>query len=161
MLEAIVIAVVGAVLGMMGTYWAGRQTRELDMQKFRQDMRAEYDRTLRSNRIDQYKTLWRLTGLLPQYARDEAVTYAAVHQLSIALRKWYFEKGGMFLTDGSRDTYFAVQGKISEVLAAVPESAWPHTVLPPEVYESVRVKCSSLRSQMVKDVGTRSESPLN
>lgn len=161
MLETLTIAVVGAVLGMVGTFFAGRQTRELEKEKYRREMRLEYDRSLRTSRFTAYPLLWQSTGLLPQYAREAAVTYAALHDLSVAMRKWYFDAGGMYLTESSKTAYFAVQEEIAGVLSPVPSAGWAHTVLPSEVYETVRRRCSTLRSAMVADVGTRAESDIN
>jgi hypothetical protein len=66
--------------------------RLLQAQKFM----GEIDADLRKRRIDAYTPLWKATALLPQWPRATDVTYAKLQELSVTLRTWYFDVGGMY-----------------------------------------------------------------
>jgi hypothetical protein len=137
------------------------QELELERQRLTQELRAQYDTDLRQHRLSAYEKLWQNTGKFPLYARSEPVTRESTQQFAVELRKWYFDIGGIFLTDGSKDAYFAVQGAVKKVLESYPMDIPPDTELSPDDYESVRAACSILRSKLTSDVGTRRESELN
>jgi uncharacterized caspase-like protein len=137
------------------------QELELERQRLTQELRAEYDKDLRQHRLAAYEKLWQTTGTFPLYAQSEPVTREMTQQFAVELRKWYFDKGGIFLTDAGRDAYFAVQAAVKNVLERHPMDGPPDIELPPDDYESVRAACSALRSKLVSDVGTRRESELN
>jgi hypothetical protein len=82
--------------------------------KWRKDLLVEYDKDLRARRIDAYRELWRQLQPLAEYARPVHVTPAQLVEISINLRRWYFEVGGLFLSESSRDAYFALQTGIRE-----------------------------------------------
>ena len=131
------------------------QELELERQRLTQELRAQYDTDLRQHRLSAYEKLWQNTGRFPLYARSEPVTRESAQQFAVELRKWYFDTGGIYLTDGSKNAYFAVQGAVEKVLESHPMDVPPDTELPPDDYESVRAACSTLRSKLVSDVGTR------
>lgn len=61
----------------------------------------------------------------------------------------------MFLSEASRDAYFAFQEKLKAVLD---ERKPDETPLEDPIYERLRKVGSALRSTLVRDVGTRKES---
>ena len=79
----------------------------------------------------------------------------------VALREWYFTKGGMFLSDAGRDAYFALQEELKLFSDRFDTSPSQAVVLDQVTYERLRSKCSTLRSALVCDVGTRKSSELN
>jgi len=56
---------------------------------------------------------------LAKYARPKELTFEGLETLTLSLRKWYFQKGGLFLSDNSRDRYFELQDAIRDVLAKI------------------------------------------
>lgn len=144
----LVAALVGAFLGIITTYVGA-------VVKFRQDLRAEYDKDLRTQRILEYRTLWKLTAIFPKYGRTHNVTQADLQGLAVALRDWYFDGGGMYLSDESRGAYFALQEELGARMQ--PDSSADEVIVDEPVYEAIRSKCSALRKKLVEDVGTRKE----
>jgi hypothetical protein len=150
--NTVLAAIIGAVIGVLGTYLSA-------ILKYRQDLRAEYDKDLREKRIPEYKCLWRWTELFPKYAHTKEVTYQDVQALSVNLRDWYFRNGGMFLSDRSKDAYFAVQDALTKTTEKTNQNMT--APIDPVTYEMLRKKCSSLRTELTGDVGTRKEPELD
>ena len=106
---------------------------------------------LQRERIAAYKELWRLTKLLPKWPRSKDVTYEDLGKLSQLLRDWYFnEGGGVFLSRTAHTGYAALQDSLTAILVEQPSGG-----ISEEHYEAVRVLCSTLRSRLAHDVGSR------
>jgi hypothetical protein len=120
-----------------------------------QDLLIEYDKELRSQRLQSYKTLWSRTLPLAKYPESPTLAYYSanesvppprfgrllmkllphedspeeevvdsIHSLSTSLRDWYFEGGGLFLTESARDTYFDLQDGLKIILQKR-KGLWP------------------------------------
>ena len=91
----------------------------------------------------------------------EACVYADddLQKLTASLRQWYFEKGGLFLSEKSRDSYFALQDAIKKVLDVKGQSGG--ATVDEETYENLRKSGSELRTALTRDVGTRKSPKLN
>jgi hypothetical protein len=149
--EKAMIGIAGVLLGALTTYVVA-------ILKLRRELEYKYDTDLRDKRIPQYLALWKLLEDLAKYARPRQLTFADLQQLSASLRQWYFEQGGLFLSDKSRDAYFALQEEIKEVLAGgVP----PQSEVDETTYEALRQKGSTLRTALTQDVGTRKAPQIN
>ncbi|MDH5193505.1 MAG: hypothetical protein OEW32_07450, partial [Nitrospira sp.] len=106
---------------------------------------------LQRERIASYKELWRLTKLLPKWPQSKDVTYEDFGKLSQLLRDWYFnEGGGIFLSRTAHTAYAALQDSLTAILVEQPSGG-----ISEEHYEAVRVLCSTLRSGLAHDVGSR------
>lgn len=127
--------------------------------KLRKELEFKYDTDLRDRRINQYLELWKLLEDLAKYARPKELTFADLEKLTASLREWYFHKGGLFLSDNSRDSYFDLQEAIKNILASNTEVK--EQTVPETIYEELRQTGSSLRTALVRDVGTRQEAKLN
>ena len=136
-LKSLVPLLVGAILGGLLTAYF--------------DHRKSITGEVWSKRFDQYKKLWALSGNLPKWPRDEKLTRAKLHNLNNALKNWYFNDGGLLLSRKSRDRYEVVQEMITE--NAVMNS---DEILNADLYEKIRKAFSHLRSQMTKDLDSRS-----
>jgi hypothetical protein len=77
--------------------------------RVRKDLEAKYDLDLQGQRITVYKELWRLLEPLAKYARPGPFTPAGARELSKEFRRWYFETGGLFMSEETRDAYFELQ----------------------------------------------------
>jgi hypothetical protein len=150
--DNILAAIIGAIAGVVTTYLGA-------ILKFRVDLKSQYDKDLRDRRIEQYSDLWKLTGTFPKYARTKQPTHQDLQGLMVALRDWYFSRGGIFLSDAGRDAYFALQEELKLFSDSTDSSQ--AVVLDQATYERLRSKCSALRSALVRDVGTRKASELN
>lgn len=105
--EVIVPLVVGALGGAATHWWWLRRHLE--------EIRRAYDEELRKSRMTTYQKLWKEFSPLAVYAPEGDVTYQDIVQLGTALRRWYFEDGGLLFTTRARDVYFMVQEAIDRV----------------------------------------------
>ena len=132
---AAVTGVVGLVAGIAGTAYKSRKALE-----------AEYDIDLRKARVDVYMKLWSELQVLAKYS-PTAFNRATVEQLSVALRRWYFEQGGLFLSERARDKYFDLQEALVQTLGGRDD--------PTPLRELLRTRGSNLRTALAEDVATR------
>jgi hypothetical protein len=127
--------------------------------KFRKDLEAEYDKDLRNRRIKAYQELWKHLQLLARYDRPKPLTSQTLGELSVAMRHWYFEVGGLFLSEETRNTYFDLKQAIQQVV----ESKYSADEILDEKPEGKRIleQGSLLRARLTHDVGTRKSSPIS
>ena len=131
--------------------------------KFRKDLEAEYDKDLRSRRIEVYKGLWHLLQFLARYDLPESLSPRTLRRLSVAMREWYFEMGGgLYLTEKTRTSYFALKEAIKNVVEKH-DNVDSKDILDPrdsaEIAEILEMG-HELRRLMTQDVGTRQSSPI-
>jgi hypothetical protein len=112
--------------------------------------RQKLDEALRSERLVQYKKLWLITGRLPQWPRA-ALVQGDLVAMSEALRDWYFQDGGIYLSTKSRTLYTGVQESIATAGAGRDAGA---AVDDPD-YDRIRAACSALRSALTNDLASR------
>lgn len=128
----------GAVLALLGS---------------RQRLEVEYDIELRKQRIEAYQALWKILEPLAYYAPPSAVTHALARELAEALRSWYFEVGGLFLSEASREAYFDLQKGLGGVIKEPPDV--DHLPLDAHRFERLRGIASKLRTTLTQDTATR------
>ena len=143
---AVITGMVSAVITAVVTYLVA-------VVKIRRELEATYDRDLRDKRLAVYKELWRQLEPLAKYASPRPFSRAVAKDLTQALRIWYFETGGLFLSERTREAYFVVQDAL-EVICEDTDLDGSHPITG-ERFEAVRKKGSTLRTQMTLDVGTR------
>jgi len=112
------------------------------------------DSDLRSHRIEVYSDLWKKTGLLPQWPRNQQLTYSQLRQFTADLGDWYCERGGMYLSRSARGAYGRVQESLGSMLAESRDG----TVSTPH-YEAVGTQCSNVRNELTDDLLSRREAP--
>ncbi len=141
-------AIIGGVLGIIGTYVAA-------VVKFRQDIKVEYDRDLRAERIVAYKELWGLTRPFPgaEYKRVDEVTPEDLKKLLHQFHEWYFMQGkGLYLSKDSTDKYRQFKVALQNVL----KPGESEVILEySEMDKLLRARAHDLRESLAKDVGTR------
>ncbi len=140
---SLLTAVVTAVLAVVGTYFTTRRALE-----------ATFDTSLRDLRLDAYKTLWQDLQPLAKYDRPQALTREQARELAGALRTWYFETGGLFLSHRTRQDYFALLDGLETATATEKKR------LREGDDEFLRVLGSRLRTGLTADVGTRRSFPF-
>lgn len=129
----VVVASITGVLGYRSARWSLRKELEVD---------------LRRQRLEAFKALWALSEPLAKYGRSgpaSHVTPASLERLSSKLRHWYFAQGGMFLSDSSRDAYFAFQDALQAVIQS---GRAKDEELDEATRERVREKGSALRTSL-------------
>jgi hypothetical protein len=121
------------------------------------ERRSRIDEGLRAKRAEVYSELWTLTGILPQYPKDEKLTYGKLAAQSEALREWYFQKsGGIYLSRESQKIYLAFQKTINDLVEGQKENL--DGQVSPTDYDRARAAGSTLRSSLTDDLHSRSES---
>lgn len=140
--------IVAGLAAWLGKVWADRIAQA---QKFMQDI----DIDLRTKRIGVYGELWKSTAILPKWPKANDVTYEQLLVFSESLRTWYFEKGGMYL---SRSTHKNAYGPLQDALAAVLRTGKSGPVSDDD-YETIRRRCSLLRTALAGDIESRREGP--
>ncbi len=142
------------LLEIAALVFGGVVTYFLTQSKIKRELESEYDSDLRKRRMESYKKIWELFVVLPQYGTEEKdATYADVWQLSVNLKEWYFKEGGIFLSEDCRKAF----GELQEFLGAKVAGQYGSTQKVGLVqYEEIRKKCSAFRTQLLKDIGTRS-----
>jgi len=114
---------------------------------------ANPDQNLRDRRLEVYEGLWQRLQLLARYDRPLPLTAASLKDLTVSMRDWYFNKGGLFLSEDSRPTYFKLKEDIEQTLKRHQEQ--PEEVLSEKEANSIVEAASRLRAQLANDVGTR------
>jgi hypothetical protein len=140
-LELLIPALVGLVTGAAATAY-----------KSRKDLEVQYDIKLREDRIEAYKGLWKELDRLAYYAPEKPLTYAVAHELATALRTWYFDIGGLLMSERTREPYFDLQRALKVVGEA---GAGDDTALPRPTGDALKQLGSRLRTSTTDDVATR------
>jgi hypothetical protein len=143
----VVAAAVGAGSGIFTTSW-----------KTRKDLESQYDIDLRKLRIEAYSALWKELEPLAYYSPSSPLTYGALHRLSETLRDWYFQKGGLVLSERTRAPYFHLQQALTQLPGGPAREA--HVKLDAETAAIVKALASRLRTSTTEDVATRVKSRL-
>lgn len=118
--------------------------------------RARVDESLRETRIGVYRDLWKKTELLRKYPRRTDVTYEMLQAFSQQLCDWYFNQGGMFLSEKARKAYQQLQDTVDAVLKPRPKGSIDSEGTD---YEKVRDQCSRLRTELTADLLSRRAAP--
>jgi hypothetical protein len=118
------------------------------------ELNSQIDIHLREQRIKVYSDVWQMTGLFPRWPRATDVTYADALRFSQALRTWYFEQGGMWLSTAARSAYGDLQETNTRVLAEKLEGE-----LKPPDYDAILDKCHTLRTELTNDLLSRRAAP--
>ena len=131
------IAAGGVILTALGSVLSYRAARW--------NLRRDLELELRRERLNALRQLWAISEPLAKYGRAGAVTKGSIDRLAMELRKWYFQVGGMFLTEPSRDAYFEFQESLHDAMKPLETE---ETVLDDATFESVRRKGSALRTTL-------------
>lgn len=128
------------------------------------DFFQDVDADLRDKRHDHYRQLWTLTGLLPAYPHYVPVRRTALLARSYEMRDWYFEAGGILMTEPTRDAYFAAQKAVQVVLGIPAEKAIAmpepdNQLLSDADYRTVRDAFHNLRFRLCSDLLLRRAPP--
>jgi hypothetical protein len=142
---------IGGAAGLVSAIITHFSTRA----KVRLDLAAEYDKNLQETRLETYKELWGMLEPLAKYGRVEAVTYAALRSISDKSRTWYFQKGGIYLTERSRKPYFKWKEVMQSVLDIPDLAKQPDAVLASEQLDPILAAGSALRTALSDDIGTK------
>jgi hypothetical protein len=153
MIEAIV-----AVIGLAGTAIAAAIAAYAGTKhRVRAELEGEYDSALRTARLEVYRELWGELEPLAKYARDPPglPRRREIEDLSAALRRWYFQLGGIYLSAESRQAYFDLQEALTVVVTSERWEPDASGAVDDATFEALRHLGSWLRTTLTYDVGTR------
>ncbi len=148
-------AVFGAALGVATTYFVNRSTMRLNLEH-------EYDRTLRDKRLAAHQALFHLTRQIPRHWLLIPVPMRSdLLPVRASFRNWYFaeEAHGMFLSQGSKRAYLALEDALDNVLFVRSPDGHSKTAdradtpLTPGELDDLQRLASELRHQLVADIG--------
>ncbi len=144
------LGVSGATAFVLTNYLGGIWAKRIELQEeARLNLLSELDQELRTARIAAYKRIWRSTAILPKWPTREA-SFEELIALRIELRRWYFEDGGLFLSEETTNTEYK---NLQKNLCSIPDDKTGE--LSPEEYRDYRKLCSSFRTALVRDILSR------
>jgi hypothetical protein len=143
--------VIGGASGLVSAVLTHFSTRA----KLRLDLAAEYDKTLQESRLAAYKELWSVLEPLARFGRDRPITHTVLRGISDKTRHWYFQTGGIYLTQRSRGPYFAWKEAMQPVLDDVDASRSPEAPISDSRLVRIIATGSTLRTALSDDIGTK------
>ncbi len=107
---------------------------------------------LRTLRLHVYPSVWRRTSVLSRWPHTN-VSYAGLERLHLDLRTWYYNVGGLYLSENARARY----GDLQELLAAHLRSVQgqPAAAISPATYADLSQVASVFRSALTEDLDSR------
>lgn len=121
---------IGPLGGVLATLVTAFVTYSVASWKVRQELEIDNDKNLRDHRITAYKKLWGLLKPLAKYPEPDALGQSNVKQIAVALRDWYFDEGGLFLSEIAREEYFNLQDGL-KILLQKQQGTWPSDIEEP------------------------------
>ena len=147
---------IGSIAGAVSSTITYFSTRA----KIRLDLAAEYDKALQENRLAAYLKLWAMLEPLARYGRDTPITHKTLSTISTQTRIWYFQAGGIYLTQASRKPYFAWKDLLQPLLDNEKFAKQADVLIPDEMLTKVIDAGSALRTSLSDDIGTKRLSRL-
>lgn len=123
--------------------------------------RSKENEELRSWRLKSYPAVWRLTSAVPRWPHSDPA-YRDLWSLHYRLREWYYDVGGLYLSENARARYGDMQELLDVYLAPrsrddatpVPQpasrTAWEHSP-----YKALMESFSAFRTALTEDLATR------
>lgn len=142
-INVVVTAVIGALTG------AGAA-----LLKNRIDYQHEVRSELWNKRYESYKRIWKLTQLLPRWPKNETLTYKGLFTLSTQCQNWYFEDGGILLSESGRKKYGTMQETITNIRMKK-QADGTDSLLDGSDYTIVMEACSAFRTAMTSELLSR------
>jgi len=102
-------------------------------------------------RRSHYEALYRILKPLARYDLPEPLSIEVLQQITIAMRDWYFDGGGLYLSNPSRKPYFDLKETI-KLVRQDPRYDSAHLVLD-EDSELLLKSASTLRAALRDDLG--------
>jgi hypothetical protein len=146
--DPVTAAILSLVAGIVLSYVTLRE-------RIRKELQAKYDASLRELRLDVYKRLWSNLKPLALFGRAGYPNQAQLESLAEALKTWYFDEGGLYMSENTRDAYFRLQRALRALNASSRWQSAGISVLDADSFEHLRLIGSRLRTLLTLDVGTR------
>ena len=142
---AVVALASGLISAMVSNWLAGR---------------AQVSEAMREARLRVYPSVWLLTDLFSKYPWTKA-TVGQTKQLHIELRSWYFEVGGLYLSEHSRARYGDVQELLEAYTDKTDQTKADAEDFPDDgPYRFMQDACSTFRTALTEDLESRRQRSL-
>jgi hypothetical protein len=148
-MDQVLVGLIGAIVGG-GISWLTTNAR------LRRELELLYDRDLRDKRVAAYKELWRRTKRVPRTALRGEVTGETLRNVRVDWHNWYYDEGGIYMSETVRDKYF----EATKGLETGADACGSRELTPAE-YESVYDRVKTLRDSLTNDIGARLEPKLS
>lgn len=112
----IVTALIALFASILAVFINWKKTKEIEQLKLFQSLQLEYDKDLRTRRIESYMDLCKRMIVLAKYPRPESLSYTDLEDLALSFRDWYFNGGGLIASETTRDHYFDLQDGLKIIL---------------------------------------------
>lgn len=139
--SGLISGLIAAVLGYLAI------SRKIEKEK-----EATVDLHLRKLRIEAYRELWKVMLPLSISQREKDNPILNAKELSEALAKWYFETGGIYLSDVSQSAYRILQHTLQKVIDCNAESDHYSELVGQAIQDA-----SDLRTCTARDIGSREQ----
>jgi hypothetical protein len=149
-LDPAVVALITAAAAVVG----GAITKTFDTWL---GTRSRVSEELRERRVEVYQPIWQRTRTLSQWPRTDA-TVADVEHLHRDLRRWYYDVGGIYLSENARTRYGDVQELLARYLNAYTGDESKRIAGP--AYTDLMGACSALRTALTEDLESRRQRSL-
>lgn len=117
------------------------------------ESRKRIDESLRERRLAAYARLWQQMVIVPKWPRSLDLTYERLADFCESCRDWYFADGGMIMSEQASVAYRQLQtalgGLIDEGKKGPVDSRG-------EDYKRIQTLCSRLRTELTRDLFSRS-----
>lgn len=133
-------AIAGILLGGAFTYLATRVQLKHNYKS------AQRDRLL-ALRTESFRRLWQITGTIQRNPDKSLFKRFPQKQLLAKFNNWYFDDGGIYLTNDCREVYFAMLDELNKLETSAP--------LVPETYQALYNAASKLRATLALEIDTR------
>lgn len=117
------------------------------------DYRSQVFSQLWNKRLEAYEKLWRVMKQFPRWPRLDGVTYLNVYEMSIAMKDWYFDAGGILMSEKTRTLYGNLQDEINDGI--LKNKKIDSTEVTGEEYDRIQKLCSTVRSEITNDLLSR------
>ena len=149
MSQELVAAVIGLVVGALAAWIKAVLA-----------IREKVNEELRGLRVATYPMVYQLTAPLSLWP-PASMTYDDLFQINLALRRWYFASGGLYLSARSRDRYGEMKQLICAYLDDIGDEARPAAMdIRPDAYTDLTTTARAFRNALTEDLETRRQRSL-
>jgi hypothetical protein len=117
--------------------------------------RSKVSEELREQRLKAYPNVWKRTAKFSRWPRND-VTNAELAEFERDLRTWYYDVGGLYMSENARIHY----GHMQELVSAYREGREPARHVTPEAYKDLMESCSAFRTSLTEDLESRRQGSI-
>jgi hypothetical protein len=133
-----------------------KSDKDLEWHKKITELMVQYDTDLRNKRIEAYKGLWMELKPIEFFSLRRNLTTEGVEEVATKLKNWYYDVGGLFMTNDSNSKYLDFNTSVFQITKDVISADRPKP-LPDAAQDQIRSKAESIRESLINDVGTRAK----